>query len=695
MLLRLKKQPILVRTFLVVGTMLYSLFGHAQTDELKNSIIEQRIEEIAGTLDEGVELDYTNLFEELSYFYEHPLNLNNARVEELRELYLLTDVQIASLQEHIKNYGTLRSIYELQAIDHFDLETIRNISFFVTVSPVLSLKDFSLKTFSKELRHDVFLRYKRVLETQAGFIPDEETGTAPFVGSPDYMYTRYTAQFRKSFRAGFTLEKDPGESLQNGPDFLSFHVMYSGNTWLRKVVIGDFQALFGQGITFWNGLAFGKSPFVLNIKKNALGLRQYSSVQEGNFLRGGGATVGFGRFELTSFYSTKKIDAGVDLVSDSTFTDDEVITSMPLGGLHRTENEIDQKNRLHENIYGSNLKYTKGTFSAGFTAVRTEFDFPSIWDGDLYQKFDFTGYDNLTAGIDYQAVVKNTNLFGEVSRSQNGGMALMQGLVASLHQNFALSAVYRNYDRDYQNLRTNAFGENNTSASNEKGLFVGIQTSLTSKITLTAYSDLVQFPWLAYRIDAPSAMTDYLAQLNYKPDKKHDFYIRYRRKVKEQNSADEDILITYPVNTLQENWRIHGVYQAHPNVQLKTRAEWTSFSKDGDKETGFLIYQDISYKKIGSKATFTARYALFDTQGWNSKLYAFESDVLYAFSILPYAYKGSRIYGMLKLDVARGLDVWLRYATWIYTDRNVISSGNTAISGNTKSDVHIQLRYQF
>lgn len=695
MLLRLKKQPILVRTFLVVGTMLYSLFGHAQTDELKNSIIEQRIEEIAGTLDEGVELDYTNLFEELSYFYEHPLNLNNARVEELRELYLLTDVQIASLQEHIKNYGTLRSIYELQAIDQFDLETIRNISFFVTVSPVLSLKDFSLKTFSKELRHDVFLRYKRVLETQAGFIPDEETGTAPFVGSPDYMYTRYTAQFRKSFRAGFTLEKDPGESLQNGPDFRSFHVMYSGNTWLRKVVIGDFQALFGQGITFWNGLAFGKSPFVLNIKKNALGLRQYSSVQEGNFLRGGGATVGFGRFELTSFYSTKKIDAGVDLVSDSTFTDDEVITSMPLGGLHRTENEIDQKNRLHENIYGGNLKYTKGTFSAGFTAVRTEFDFPSIWDGDLYQKFDFTGYDNLTAGIDYQAVVKNTNLFGEVSRSQNGGMALMQGLVASLHQNFALSAVYRNYDRDYQNLRTNAFGENNTSASNEKGLFVGIQTSLTSKITLTAYSDLVQFPWLAYRIDAPSAMTDYLAQLNYKPDKKHDFYIRYRRKVKEQNSADEDILITYPVNTLQENWRIHGVYQAHPNVQLKTRAEWTSFSKDGDKETGFLIYQDISYKKIGSKATFTARYALFDTQGWNSKLYAFESDVLYAFSILPYAYKGSRIYGMLKLDVARGLDVWLRYATWIYTDRNVISSGNTAISGNTKSDVHIQLRYQF
>lgn len=674
---------------------LMSITAVAQNEELKNGIIEQRIEDIAGTLDEGTELDYTNLFEVLSYYFEHPLNLNSANAEELRELYLLTDVQITSLQRHLENFGSLRSIYELQAIENFDLETIRNISYFVTVKPTLSFKDFSFKTFSKELRHDMFLRYKRTLEEQAGYIPDAETGKPAFVGSPDYMYLRYTAQYRKNFRAGFTLEKDPGESLQDGPDFRSFHVMYAGNTWLRKVVVGDFQALFGQGITFWNGLAFGKSPFVLNIKKNPLGLRQYSSVQEGNFLRGAGATIGFGKFELTSFYSNKKIDAGVSLVADSTFSDDEVITSIPLGGLHRTDGEINQRNRLQETIYGGNLKYTRGSFSAGFTAVRTEFNFPSAWDGDLYQRFDFTGYDNLTAGLDYQAVIRNTNFFGEISRSQNGGVSWMNGLVASLHQNLALSAVYRDYDRDYQNLRTNAFGENNTSASNEQGLFVGFQAALTSKITLNAYTDLVKFPWLAYRVDAPSDMSDYLAQLNYKPDKKHSFYLRYRRKTKEQNSSDEDLLITYPVNTLQENWRIHGVYQVHPNLQLKTRAEWVTFKKENNKESGFLIYQDLVFKKVGSKMSFTGRYALFDTQSWNSKLYAFETDVLYAFSILPYAYKGSRLYGMIKWDVKRGIDLWIRYGTWIFTDRNQISSGNTAIAGNTKSDVHIQLRIQF
>lgn len=668
----------------------------AQNEEQKNSIIEQRIEEIAGTLDEGQELDYTNLFEDLAYYFEHPLNLNSATTEELRELYLLDELQITNLQLHLKKFGSLRSIYELQAVAGFDMATIRSISYFVTVKPTISLRDFSFKTFVNETNHDLFLRYKRNIQQQAGFIPDPGTGQPTFAGSPDYIYTRYRMQFRKSFRAGFTMEKDAGETLESGPDFKSFHAMYSGQSWLKKLVIGDFQALFGQGLTYWNGLAFGKSPFVLNIKKNALGLRPYSSVQEVNFLRGAGATIGIGNAEFTTFFSRKKMDANVAIVVDTLLQDDDYIaTSLPLGGLHRTKTEIALRDLLQETTYGANAKFNIGSFSIGATAVRTEYDVPIVQDNDLYKTFRFTGSKNLTTGIDYQGVVKNANFFGEFSRSENGGMAAVNGMVVSLHPNLSMSAMHRWYGRDYQNLKANVFGENNTTANNERGLFVGIQANLTSKFTLTAYSDLVKFPWLQYRADSPGEFQDYLAQLNYKPDRKHEFYIRYRYRVREQNTAEDELMIVYPVNTTQENWRIHGVYQVHPNVQMKTRAEWTKFGKEGISESGFLMYQDIVFKKIGSKMTLTGRYAMFDTGGWNSKLYAFETDVLYAFSILPYAYKGSRMYAMVKWDIVRGMDLWVRYGTWIYTDRNEISSGNTAIQGNTKSDVHVQLRLQF
>jgi hypothetical protein len=86
---------------------------------------------------------------------------------------------------------------------------------------------------------------------------------------------------------------------------------------------------------------------------------------------------------------------------------------------------------------------------------------------------------------------------------------------------------------------------------------------------------------------------------------------------------------------------------------------------------------------------------VFNTPNYDTRIYAYESDVLYAFSIPGYYGKGSRAYVMMKWDLTRGMDLWLRYAQWVYTDRTTISSGNTAIDGSKKGDVTVQLRWQF
>jgi hypothetical protein len=672
------------------------IFVFGQTEEQKNNIIEQRIEIIASNQDESSNIDYTTLLEDLNFLFEHPLNLNNATRLELQELNMLDDIQISQLQRHIAKYGSLKTIYELQAVEGFDMTTIRLIEPFVTVKPASALEKVSLKTILKEGQNDLFFRYKRVMEDQGGFIPDPDTGKPAFVGSPDYMYTRYRMQFRKNLSIGITMEKDAGETLKTGPDFTSFHAGYFSNTGvIRKLVVGDFQTLFGQGLTFWNGLGFGKSPFVMNVKKNALGLKAYTSVQEGMFLRGAGTTLGFGKFDLTLFYSSKKIDASEVTTQDTTITDDQsFVSSLIIGGYHRTESEIAKRKNLGERIYGGNLNFRYKTLSIGTTAVRTEFDQNIQASETLYQQYRFSGKTNLNLGVDYQYVFRNAQFFGEVSRSQNGGMAAVNGIVAALHPRLSVSMVHRNYGKDYQNLHASTFGENNTTGANEKGLFMGLQSSLNGKWTFTGYVDLVSFPWLRFRVDGPSRFSDFLAQFNYKPDRKNEFYLRYRHRSNEQNSSLNDI-ITSPVAIIQDNVRFHGVYQVHPNIQMKSRAEWTRFGKEGDYSNGFLLYQDLIFKKLNSPLTASVRYALFDTKDWNSRLYAFESDVLYAFSIPPYYGKGSRFYAMIKYDLFKGVDLWVRYGAWIYTDRNVISSGSSEISGNKKSDVHIQLRWQF
>jgi hypothetical protein len=133
------------RSKLLLLLVLAPFFLHAQggKEAEKQLIIEQLIEDIAGTLGEDEELDYTNLFEDLAMYYDNPLDLNSASIQELRDLNLLSDIQINHLQLHIAKYGSLKTIFELQAVEGFTLQSIRQIKPFVTVGATSFLTDFT------------------------------------------------------------------------------------------------------------------------------------------------------------------------------------------------------------------------------------------------------------------------------------------------------------------------------------------------------------------------------------------------------------------------------------------------------------------------------------------------------------------------------------------------------------------------
>jgi hypothetical protein len=672
----------------------------AQNDELqKQTIIEQRLEIIAGALEEGADFDYTDLLNDLTYYYDNPLNLNDASASDLESLYILTEVQISNLQRHIARYGLLQSLFELQAVKGFDLETIRMVQPFVTVRKPGALKGTTFSGILREGTNDLFLRYRRTVEEAQGYKPDPDKNNQPaFLGSPDYLYTRYRFMYRKNLIAGFTLEKDAGESLEKGPDFASGHVFYRDQGTVRALVVGDYQAQFGQGLVMWNGLGFGKSPFVLNVKKNAQGLRPLTSVNESLFMRGLASTIGWKALEFTAMYSRKKLSANTTQAQDSLLSDDGlVISSISTSGLHRTAAELSDKGTLGEEVIAGNLKFRKGVFSCGVTGSQIRYDRPVQGSSDFYREFRFSGSRLTNVGVDYQGVFRNTNFFGEIARSDNGGLAAVNGFIAALHPRVSISAVHRWIGKDYQVVYANAFVEGNVlSPSNEQGVFFGTQATLGKGWTLSAYSDHVRFPWLRSTSDAPGTLSDHFLQLNYKPDKKHEFIIRYRIRSTQENGAPDDSRTDYAIDRRTENIRLHAVYKAHENVQLRTRAEWNIFTIEGKpRQTGFLIYQDIAWKKMGTPISFNFRYALFDTDSWDTRIYAYESDVLYAFSIPPYNGKGSRAYIVAKCDLARGVDLWLRWGQWFYSDRTVISSGTSQIEGNKRNDLTAQLRWQF
>ena len=695
------------RLYILFGLLISNYISLGQkNDQQKFNLIEQRIEMIAENA-EDEDIDFTTLFDYLAYIYDHPLNINNPKNEDdLRQIRMLSDIQINNLYDHIDRNGKLISIYELQAVEGWTIYTIKTILPFVTVNVDLYAPSISFKEMVRNSSNELFIRYSRVLEQQEGYAPidDSTLAVSPnkrYSGSPDKLYTRYRFKFRNNISAGFTAEKDAGEQFftgnqKNGFDFYSGHLYLSGFGKLKSLAIGDFHAQFGQGLTIWSGLAFGKSADILTVKRNARGLRPYASVDENLFLRGGGATIALGKIQFTAFGSHKKIDANVSYDDTTSNFDGYTITSFQQTGLHRTPSEVEDKNIIGETHLGGNLQFNTRKLRIGISGLHSNYDANVQRNLSYYNQFEFNDNTNTILGTDYNFLFRNFNLYGEVARSANGGTAQIHGALISLDPSVTLSVVYRNYGRDFQNNLSNAFSENSKNI-NESGIMIGLKLTRGKKFQLNAYLDQFKFPWLKYQVDKPQTTGhDYLVQLQYKPSKKLIMYGRIRARNRPINTEQDIDDIDFIVARNQINYRYNISYKVSESFTLRNRIEYVDFQRGmSDREAGFLIYQDILYKPLSSNLSFSFRYALFETDSYDSRVYAYENDVLYYFSIPAYYRTGTRTYLTAKYRIRKGLDLWLRWAQWHFSNTNEIGSGNEMIEGNTKTDIRAQIRLKF
>ncbi|MFA4851052.1 MAG: helix-hairpin-helix domain-containing protein [Bacteroidales bacterium] len=694
--------------FMLMGFLFFIPFSSfSQKTEVDSSDIDkedlnQKIENIAEQTD--AELDYTDLLEELNYYLKHPINLNNTNAEELQKLIVLNDIQINNLFDHIAKNGKLISLYELQSINGFDTETINKILPYIYVSENVKSRHFSFKEMLNNSSNSLMIRYQQVLEEQKGFSPitDSALNVSPnsrYLGSPEKIFVKYRFTYYNNISFGVTAEKDAGEefskgSQKNGFDFYSAHYYMKDFGVVKALAIGDYQVQFGQGLTLWTGLGFGKSSDGTGIKKNAAGIKPYTSVTENMFMRGVGTTIGTKDIELSFFFSSKKIDANITSM-DSLSSEVLYISSLQQTGLHSTPNEVADKDAIGETTFGGHLCYKTKKLNIGTTVFKSEYSANLQRQLQPYNQFQFNGKENTNIGIDYSYIYKNFNIFGEVSQSENNARAFLTGILMSLDQKVSLSVLYRNYDKKYQALYSSAFGESSTPA-NEKGIYFGMFLKPLRAFTINAYIDNISFPWLRYRIDAPSKEIDYLLQVNWKPSKKLEMYIRYRQTNKAINNSDPDDMIDLTSGTLKQNYRYNASFKVSPSFTLKNRIELMRYKiGNGTTQKGYIIYQDVSYKKMKSPYSFSLRYAIFDAETYDSRIYTYESDVLYAYSIPAFYYKGTRFYITTRYTINRNIDVWLRFAQTYYSNRNVIGSGLTEINGHTKSEVKVQLRLRF
>ncbi|MBL8002722.1 MAG: helix-hairpin-helix domain-containing protein [Flavobacteriales bacterium] len=735
----------MVRRALLGALLLQGLAVQAQQDlGVPRDLIEQRIEIAAERLGDDSDVDLTNLFEVLIDRYNDPIDLNSTSADELASLQLLSDVQITAIVDHVRTYGRFTDIYELQTIDQLDAASIRLILPFVEVRTVSGGTRASLKEMLRNGSHELVVRSQITIEQRKGFIgggdPFNKPYTDPdgdalpnvddpvvydslranskvYLGSPWKLYSRYRFRYRQNVSFGITAEKDEGEEFlgrsqpldtgfldlgqqPKGFDFYSAHLFVRNVGPVKAVAVGDYLAQFGQGLTFWSGFGFAaKSAYTMNVKRNTPGLSPYTSVNENQFLRGAAVQVEpVKHLELTVFGSRKGLDANVQNPDDpqaENVDQSATISSFQEDGLHRTVNELEKKDAIGETIYGGHLRYRRGTWSVGTTAARSQYDLDLVRNTQPYNQFEFQGSTNTNVGVDWNVMHRNLTWFGEGARSANGGMAGLTGLLIALDRRLSVAMLYRDYQRDYIGLYSLAFAEG-TNAWNERGLYTGIEVRPNRVWTINAYFDQFRFPWLRYQTNGPSQGSDWLAQVTWKPSKRVELYGRVRRQDRQRNTEDDVDGVDPLVPVTQVNYRVNASYKVSESVGLRTRVETVDYERGASPlEHGFILYQDIVHRPLKSPVELSGRIALFASDSYDARVYAYENDLIGLFSIPPYYDRGMRWYLMVRATPLRRVDVWVRYGAWIYNGQDRISSGLQEISGNMRSDLKLQVRLRF
>ncbi len=657
--------------------LLFSFTVQAQEDILIKEVLDGLVDDLPE------DFDFTELSERLMFFKKHPINLNRTKPEELKSLIILSPLQIANFFSYLSTHGNLIDVLELQAIPGFDLPTVQKLLPFVH----LNESDLKEKITSKNLRlfgeNDLVVRYASLIEKQKGF---RELSGSRYLGTPEKMLLRYKYNFLNQLSLSLIMEKDAGEKLMAKPtDFVSANLTLNDLGRIKKLSLGDYSLQFGQGLTLWSGFGFGKGPDVTSVVKKDDGLKSYSSANEYSFFRGVGTKISLSKkIDLTTFFSSRKHDASVT---------NDFISTLNETGYHRTLNELNNKNTVRQNVYGAALEYDKNAFNMGIIGYHSRYSRAFITGDQVYRLFNFTGKDLTNLGLYYNYTLKNAYFFGEVAKSINSGTALVNGILISLSSQVSAVVLHRKYDRNYHNFFNQAPAE--SEGFNENGFYAGLTISPSRKWMLSLYADYFKFPWLKFRIDAPSQGYEILSQLAYTPTKTFKASARYKSEIKPQNT-DLDAPINYLENVKKQSFRVDVNWKLSKSISLQNRLEVANYQKgNSTTESGYLIYQDFAIAPLRTKFSGNFRLGYFKTPSYNSRIYAYEDDVLYNFSFGMYSGNGFRNYVNVKYKVVKQMDFWLRYALFYYKDTQVIGSGLDEINGNKKSEVKVQLRYQF
>lgn len=217
--------------------------------------------------------------ERLSELLENPVMLNEASVNELVSSGLMSRYQAVSLVDYRNRHGDVLSASELALVDGFG-KTHAEI-----IAPFLSFATYRYpgQVPRKDVANDIVVRTSV-----------RESGNGPMIA--------YGAKYRLEY--GDILKGNISLSQPSLPS-IGLPEMFSGGLSFScrglKILAGNFNARFGQGLAMWSGMSMSGMNVPSAFMKRPSGLSLPWSFTGGTAFTGVGAEYSAGRMVISAF----------------------------------------------------------------------------------------------------------------------------------------------------------------------------------------------------------------------------------------------------------------------------------------------------------------------------------------------------------------------------------------------------------
>jgi hypothetical protein len=625
-----------------------------------------------------------NVLEELK---KNRISLNDADADELRQLPWLTSADIyAILANRLKN-GPFRSLQELEPI--IGSEKTASIIPCIYIRPVQLPRKLTKKAGFEGV---LYSRYFRETTERSGIT------NGAYGGGNSKLYNRFQIS-APHVNASLIQEKDIGEA--DFGDFTSLSVNVLDVGVVKNAVFGNYRLNLAQGLLIGEGRYFSKgSDPSSSVRLPSKLLLPYTSSSEYGFLQGGAVTLKLDPLEVTQFYSVNSLDARLNSSG--------VITGFDESGYHRTLLEVSRKDNVTETVAGANLLYHfhTGTLTGRFGGSLLYYSYSEpLAQLDPYAAGTMLSSATLYS-IETDCLLGKASFFGEAAFSETPADASwITGVEYEVARGVSTIASLRRYGVHYYSPFAGAFAERGGGASNENGLYFGLNAKLSERSSVGACYDLYTFPSLSGDMDYPFSSTghdlrgfaswDALPSLTWSLQLQQTYKEEARLQLPSVNgiplstSNADKIWTALPIEISRV--RLDCDIKPSSLIKFRTRGEVKKvvnrFLAGDETFYGWLLYQQF-YCEAGW-LTFKGRFTLFNTEDYDAALYATEDDLPLTSSLGTYDGRGKSLYLIALLPVMKQMKIGVRCEKTWYSDRTVYSSGNDLRATSSPGSIHL------